>query len=500
MISESLDPVVFGQRLRHLRKRAGLTLEALGAKVGSSASYLSQLENGHREPRLSTVNQLAGALGCTPSELLSAAAPSRRAELEVALARIQSDPLYQSLRLPYLKPSARLDGAALEHIVTLFQRVRELTAGTARVVPHSDLIAGSLGARAANAALREEMRRRNNYFEEIEAVAGGALEAVGYVGPGSVSERHLSEAAAYFGFRVARVQGLPPSTRSITDTANRVIYVPQRNATGGTRSSRSVIAQTLGHFALGHGEPADFESYVRQRVEANYFAGALLAPERAVVRLLAEAKRNEDIAVEDLGETFYISYEMAAHRLTNLITRHFGIPVHFQRSDHEGLLWKAYENDGVLLPADVDGTIEGQRLCRWWSSRQAFESEDSYEVHYQRTETVAGDFWCATHIELARDRGDAITVGTVDSMSHWFRGSGTSRRSVSRCPDPTCCRRPADDAVARWDGRAWPSARDHSGFVSGLPSDTVVFNPYPGVDLIDVYSFLDRQAPGATSR
>jgi XRE family transcriptional regulator, fatty acid utilization regulator len=496
MVSDSLDLAVFGQRLRHMRKRAGMTLDALGAKVGSSASYLSQLENGHREPRLSTVNQLAIALECRPAELLSAAAPSRRAELEVSLARIQDDPLYKSLRLPYLKPSARLDGAALEHVVALFNRVRELTDGTARVMAEHDSAAGTLGARAANAAMRDEMRRRDNYFEEIEAAATDALDAVGYSGPGAVSERHLTEAAAYFGFTIARVQGLPPSTRSITDMANRVVYVPQRNATGGTRSSRSVIAQTLGQFALGHGEPADFESYVRQRVEANYFAGALLAPERSVVQLLAEAKRNHDISVEDLGEMFYISYEMAAHRLTNLVTRHFGIPVHFQRSDHEGRLWKAYENDGVLVPADVDGTIEGQRLCRWWSSRQAFESEDSYELHYQRTDTVAGTFWCVTHIDLARDRGDAITIGTVDSMSHWFRGSDTTRRAVSTCPDPSCCRRPADDALARWEGQAWPSARDHSGFVSGLPTDTVVFNPYPGVDLIDVYSFLDRQGGG----
>ena len=493
-MSDSLDPVVFGQRLRHLRKRAGMTLETLGAKVGSSASYLSQLENGHREPRLSTVNQLATALGCTPGELLSSAAPSRRAELEVALARLQEDPLYKALRLPYLKASARLDGAALEHIVALFARVRELTEGNARVIPLNDHLAGSLGARAANAALREEMRRRDNYFDEIEAVATDALDAVGYSGPGSVSERHLSEAAAHFGFKVARVQGLPASTRSITDTAARVIYVPQRNATGGTRSSRTVIAQTLGHFALGHSEPADFETYVRQRVEANYFAGALLAPERSVVQVLADAKRNEDISVEDLGEMFYISYEMAAHRLTNLITRHFGIPVHFQRSDHEGRLWKAYENDGVLLPADVDGTIEGQRLCRWWSSRQAFESEDSYELHYQRTETVAGTFWCVTHIDIGRDRGDAITIGTVDSVSHWFRGSNTKRSAISTCPDPACCRRPGEDALARWEGQAWPSARDHSGFVSGLPTDTVVFNPYPGVDLIDVYAFLDRHS------
>ncbi len=494
MLGDSFDPIVFGQRLRHLRRRAGLTLEALGATIGSSASYLSQLENGHREPRLSTVNHLAAALGCKPAELLSAAAPTRRAELEVTLARIQEDPLYQSLRLPYLKPTARLDGAALEHIVALFSGFRDVTLGAGRFTPRHDLPGGTLGARAANAAMREEMRRRENYFEEIETVATEALDAVGYTGPGSVSERHLSEAAAYFGFTVAKVQGLPSSTRSITDRAKRVIYVPQRNATGGTRSSRSVIAQTLGHFALGHAEPSDFETYVRQRVEANYFAGALLAPERAVVQVLADAKRNEDISVEDLGEMFYISYEMAAHRLTNLITRHFGIPIHFQRSDHEGRLWKAYENDGVLLPSDVDGTIEGQRLCRWWSSRQAFESEDSFELHYQRTETVAGTFWCVTHIDIGRDRGDAITIGTTDSMAHWFRGSDTKRRAVSTCPDPACCRQPPDEALARWERRAWPSARDHSGFVSGLPTDTVVFSPYPGVDLIDVYSFLDRQA------
>ncbi len=508
--SPAFDPLVFGQRLKHLRRSAGLTLEALGTSIGRPASYLSQLENGHREPRLSTVNALAGALGCTPSELLSASAPNRRAELEVALAHMQDEPAYRALQLPYLRATARLDDAALEHIVALYGRLRDTESrsrgasgsgagGSANASGAGGLVAGGdpagRGARPANAAMREEMRKRDNYFEEIERVATAALSAVGYPGPGAVSERHLTDVAAHFGFSVARVQDLPPSTRSITDVGNRTVYVPQRNATGGQRSSRSVIAQTLGHFALGHRDPVDFEEYVRQRVEANYFAGALLAPEGPVVRALAEARVREDISVEDLSEMFYISYEMAAHRLTNLITRHFDIPIHFQRSDPEGVLWKAYENDGVLLPADIDGTIEGQRLCKWWSSRQAFASEDSYALHYQYTETVAGTFWCVTHIDIDRDRGDAITVGTVEEMAHWFRGSETTRRARSTCPDPACCRTPPAEAVERWEGQAWPSARDHSHFVSGLPTDTVVFSPHPGVDLTDVYSFLDRHAP-----
>ena len=149
---------------------------------------------------------------------------------------------------------------------------------------------------------------------------------------------------------------------------------------------------------------------------------------------------------------------MAAHRLTNLITRHFDIPVHFQRSDPEGLLWKAYENDGVLLPADVDGTIEGQRLCRWWSSRQAFESEDSYSLHYQYTETVAGTFWCVTHIGVERERGDAITIGTTGRIAHWFRGSDTTRHAVLTLPRPGLLPPPAGRRRAA-AGRGWRGRR-----------------------------------------
>jgi hypothetical protein len=115
-------------------------------------------------------------------------------------------------------------------------------------------------------------------------------------------------------------------------------------------------------------------------------------------------------------------------------------------------------------------------------------------LHYQYTDTAAGTFWCATHIEVDRERGDAVTVGTTSEYAHWFRGSDTTRRSVSSCPDPACCREPEPDALRRWEGAAWPSARDHSHFVSGLPTDTVAFSPFPGVEMSEVYAFLDRRA------
>ena len=481
-----LDPLVFGLRLRHQRRRAGMTLARLGEAVGRPASYLSQLENGRREPRLSTVNDLARALGCAPGDLLEPEPPDRRAALELALARLQEDPRYRALRLPYLRPSARTEDAVLEHIVALFERVSALERS------RSSAPAGQ-GARAANAAMREEMRRRDNYYPEIEAVAAEAVAAIGEEGGTIVSERALAALAAHFGFSIARAADLPASTRSVTDLRNRVIYVAQRNDLP-PRAARSVVAQTLGHFALGHSDPADFAEYVRQRVEANYFAGALLAPERLAVPLLAHARATGDISVEDLRDVFYISCEMAAHRMTNLLTRHFDIPVHFQRSDPEGVLWKAYENDGVPLPADDDGTVEGQRLCRHWSARAAFDAEDAFSLHYQYTETPAGEFWCSTSIEADGSTRHAVTFGVPAAYARHFRGHDTVRRARSTCPDPSCCREPSAASAARWAGRAWASARDRSHFVSGLPADVASFNPFPGVDMAEVFAFLDRHA------
>ena len=46
---------------------------------------------------------------------------------------------------------------------------------------------------------------------------------------------------------------------------------------------RAVVLQALGHFLLGHEAPQDFADFLRQRVEANYFAAAVLVPETAAV-------------------------------------------------------------------------------------------------------------------------------------------------------------------------------------------------------------------------
>jgi hypothetical protein len=72
-----------------------------------------------------------------------------------------------------------------------------------------------------------------------------------------------------------------------------------------------------------------------------------------------------------------------------------------------------------------------------------------------------------------------------------MRGRETTERSRSRCPDPTCCALPPADLADRWEGLAWPSARVHSHLLAAMPPGV-----FPGVDQVEVLTFLERHSAG----
>ena len=61
MKAGSPDLATLGHRIRHFRGERGLTLDQLGDAVGMAGSQLSLIENGKREPKLSTLDALAVA-------------------------------------------------------------------------------------------------------------------------------------------------------------------------------------------------------------------------------------------------------------------------------------------------------------------------------------------------------------------------------------------------------------------------------------------------------
>ncbi|MCC2593359.1 helix-turn-helix domain-containing protein [Tessaracoccus sp. OS52] len=472
----AFDPFSLGRRLRHLRKERGLTLAQVAASSGMAASQLSLLENGKRDAKLSSLQALAQLYGASLDDL-TAPVPTRRAQLEIELERLMHSGLARSKGLPAVRISPRMPMDVLEALVALH---RELAHDAA------ERIATPEEARRANAKLREEMRAQDNYFPDLEAEAAKLLKRVGY-DSGPLSQHFIGEIAEHLGFTLHHVGDLPHSTRSVTDLKSRRIYLPAASSTD--HEPRSVLLQALGHFVLEHSPPTSYGDFLRQRIETNYFAAALLLPETPAVGFLQQAKQRRALAVEDLRDAFAVSYEAASHRFTNLATRHLDIPVHFQRVHESGIIYKAYENDGVTFPKDNLGAIEGQPVCRFWTSRQVFEVPDKFNAFNQFTDTPGGTYWCTARVERASAGYFSTCIGVRYRDSKWFRGRDTRERSVSRCPDFTCCRRAPEDLTERWAGYAWPSARAHAHLLAALPPGT-----FPGVDDTEVFQFLDSHA------
>jgi transcriptional regulator with XRE-family HTH domain len=62
---------VFGERLRQVRKRRGLTQEELATRADLAGPYISDMERGMKVPSLTTVLQLAMALECKVTDLVA---------------------------------------------------------------------------------------------------------------------------------------------------------------------------------------------------------------------------------------------------------------------------------------------------------------------------------------------------------------------------------------------------------------------------------------------
>lgn len=473
-ISTDFDSVALGRWIRHYRKTKGLTLNQLATSVGTSPSHLSLIETGQREARVTMLSKIAAALDIPLASLMTPPKADRRTELTISLEHAQRGELYSSLALRKVRVGPGLPTDALEALVGLHQELLRRSS-IAAATPEE--------ARKANAQLRIAMKQRNNYYREIEDEVKQLLTAVKHQG-GPLGERRIEQLAQHLGFELVFVQNLPHSTRSLTDLKNRRIFI-QESGTGG-RDPRTIILQALGHQVLKHQPPTNFADFLRQRVEVNYFAAALLVSEEHAVPLLHRAKAGRYIAIEDLRDAFSVSYETAAHRFTNLATEHLDLQVHFLRVHESGTIYKAYENDSLPLPTDSLGSIEGQLACRYWTSRTVFQEKTPGASFYQYTDTPNHTYWSSAQSEQTSSGHFSVSIGVKFADSKWFRGRETTQRMRSTCPDPKCCKEPATTLQEKWAGYAWPSAHAHSHLLAALPPGI-----FPGVDTTEVFEFLE---------
>lgn len=99
-----LKQQVVGERVRSLRKAAGITLRALAAQTDFSPSFISQVENGLVSPSISSMEKIARALGVTLGQFFSPAAEDDGVLIVRAAGRTQATSLWSHAQIEPLSP------------------------------------------------------------------------------------------------------------------------------------------------------------------------------------------------------------------------------------------------------------------------------------------------------------------------------------------------------------------------------------------------------------
>ena len=108
MPTKPKDPrAAFGAEVRRRRVAARHTIEQLAARAGITTNYLGSMERGVRDPSVSVIEAIAGALGVPVGQLLGGPVkPLTPAALEMASAFDAAPAGVQEARLEILRTAA----------------------------------------------------------------------------------------------------------------------------------------------------------------------------------------------------------------------------------------------------------------------------------------------------------------------------------------------------------------------------------------------------------
>jgi predicted transcriptional regulator/DNA-binding XRE family transcriptional regulator len=447
------SPRVFaGERLRALRRAAGMNQRAMAARLGLSVSYLSQLEGDERPLTAAVIAALARH---HPQELAAIAdeAPARRvAALAAALADPALAPLppEATVRLAEERPDIA------DRLIALHAAKRDAEERLA--VAEETLVAGG-DARLPWEAVRDWFHAAGNYVDPLDR-AGEALAAtLATATGGGIGERALVAALHDHGIAVTTDDDADaPLARDRPGLLVLAGALPpeSRRFQIAHRLATLAFAASLDAIVAGSGLASVEARHLLELGLANYAAAALLMPYE---RFRTEARRvRHDI--DRLSRVFGISFEQACHRLSTLQRPGAaGVPFYFCRVDMAGNITKRHSATRLQF-ARFGGA------CPLWHVHEAAAIPDRILV--QQAETPDGVRYISMAKGLVKPSGRftrpprrfAVVLGCEASHAADFvyadavDRAGTATPigiSCRLCPRADCDQRafpPADRAIA----------------------------------------------------
>jgi hypothetical protein len=360
------DKLFVGPKVRALRERQNLTLDACAQQLGLSTSYLSQIETNQRPVTARVLIALSRTFQIGPGEFDSDEETRLIADLREASADLA--PGLPTPALTELKLAAATTPTLARQFLALHRAYRALDE---RILRFDETVRMKTEDAPDSLVPYQEVRDffhyRDNYVDELDVAAEEAAAGIGIVGDGNAVPAFEQALAGRFGIEVVRtvaatgvIRHYDPAARVLT--LDRDLPEPTRAFQLATQLADLMFTDLCDEVLATAGLESQTGRDIARIGLVNYAAGALMMPYRRFAASAVELRHD----IEQLQHRYNASFEQVSHRLSTLQRPGArGVPFYFVRVDAAGNITKRHSSTRFQF-ARFGGA------CPLWNVHEAF--------------------------------------------------------------------------------------------------------------------------------
>ena len=341
-----------GHKIKTKRRKLGIAQAALSKKISISPSYLNLIESGKRKVSVDLLLKLANELNIEISDI----SKKTDTNLYQNLMDLLGDNLFEDLDITNfdIKELVNTNPLIAKALVKLGDNYKKKNQD---IVSKVENISGKFIDSRKNSfpgeVVSDFLQENENYFPKLEEFASNFFSKIqinNRMGYTSICEYLLRK----HGIEVKDV--VPDEKKPFTkqfDVDKKIFLVSDyltletKKLYAGAQVAQLEFSQVIDEYLNSFSFPSEESKKLSKVALLNYAGAAIIMPYKSFYEECIKQRYD----VELLQNTFAVSFEQVAHRITCLQDPKMkGIPFHMLRADVAGNISKRFSLSGIEIP------------------------------------------------------------------------------------------------------------------------------------------------------
>ncbi len=341
-----------GHKIKTKRRKLGISQLELSKKLSISPSYLNLIESGKRKINVDMLLKLSNELGIEMSDI------SKKADTNLYqnLMDLLGDNLFENLDITNfdIKDLVETNPLIAKALVKLGDNYKKRNQD---IVSKVENISGKFIDSRKNSfpgeVVSDFLQENENYFPKLEEFASNFFEKIqsnNRVGYTSICEYLFNKHSIVVKDVVPDEK--KPFTKQFDDRkkiflVSDYLTLETKKLYAGAQVAQLEATKIIDEYLSSFSFPSEESKKLSKVALLNYAGAAIIMP----YKLFYEECIKQRYDVELLQNTFAVSFEQVAHRITCLQNPQMkGIPFHMLRSDVAGNISKRFSLSGIEIP------------------------------------------------------------------------------------------------------------------------------------------------------